>query len=567
MLGIVQDRLAGRPQLGVLSERVASVRVAIPAREVAGSYLQADAVTGLEDVAGGPQVDVEGVRLPGFEQRLRQTVSIPRANNAVGEIERAAVRVDVHQPRHEVGVRRRRAGPQLDVDGTRHLRVALQRSGGVCQDVGSSLDAALVERPGLELRGHQQSTAMRGDRVGRIVGIAVWLLGAGRLLAQATVGAQIELRRRGASQWPLLLVAPDVGAHHEQSDGWLRQNARVDALEPVIEPAQLQAIQIGLKIDEARLRGEAEVQVADRTAIVGVRPGSDQQLAWSTLLTHGIKVGDRVRQEDVVPTTDVEARDLNPVVLASDPYGLESIGVHRVLDTIEQHRHHRLSTQRSELGQRQGCVAGRSKLVDLARQRRESGTHALQVAAVLARQHIEAHLQAPVGRGAQLECATTKREPVERFAPRDERDCGFQRRRLVERRAPLGKAEVRQSVHAHLTIGVGQPGGPGDGVDAVLGLRFERAEFTLGGQATARVLDNDDVAVARSLYGIKRGACTRQVLAIRQTGQQYGPAPLRWPIDVGPQAAAVAHGSRYVEVDDNAVVSPWMTIVARGGGV
>ena len=149
---------------------------------------------------------------------------------------------------------------------------------------------------------------MRGDRVGRIVGIAVWLLGAGRLLAQATVGAQIELRRRGASQWPLLLVAPDVCAHHEQSDRWLRQNARVDALQPVIEPAQLQAMQIGLKIDEARLRGEAEVQLADRTSIVGVRPGSDQQLAWSTLLTHGNKVGDRVGQEDVefVRKIDIE---------------------------------------------------------------------------------------------------------------------------------------------------------------------------------------------------------------------------------------------------------------------
>src|SRR5207237_9552117 len=102
-------------------------------------------------------------------------------------------------------------------------------------------------------------------------------------------------------------------------------------------------------IDEARLRGEAEVQVADRTAIVGVRPGSDQQLAWSSLLTHGIKVGDRVRQEDVVPATDVEARDLNTVVLASDPYGLESIGVHRVRDAIRRHPHNRQSNEGSEL--------------------------------------------------------------------------------------------------------------------------------------------------------------------------------------------------------------------------
>src|ERR671932_2541592 len=102
MLAIVQDRLAGRPQLGVLSERVTSVRVAIPAWEVARGDLQTDAVTRLEDVAGCPQVDVEGIRLPGFEQRLHRPVSVARANNAVRKIERAAIRVDVHQPGHEV---------------------------------------------------------------------------------------------------------------------------------------------------------------------------------------------------------------------------------------------------------------------------------------------------------------------------------------------------------------------------------------------------------------------------------------------------------------------------------
>src|SRR6266581_985896 len=104
MLAIVQDRLAGRPQLGMLSEWVASVRVAIPAWEVARRDLQADAVTGFEDVAGCPQVDVEGVGLPGLEQRLRGPVPIPRANDAVRQIERAAVRVNVDQPRDEVGV-------------------------------------------------------------------------------------------------------------------------------------------------------------------------------------------------------------------------------------------------------------------------------------------------------------------------------------------------------------------------------------------------------------------------------------------------------------------------------
>jgi hypothetical protein len=72
-------------------------------------------------------------------------------------------------------------------------------------------------------------------------------------------------------------------------------------------------------------------------------------------------------------------------------------------------------------------------------------------------------------------------------------------------RRPLGEAKVRSAVHADLAIGVWQCGCPGDGVDAIFGLRLERHEGALGGEAAARVLDGDGVPAPRSLHTVTEG--------------------------------------------------------------
>jgi hypothetical protein len=76
-------------------------------------------------------------------------------------------------------------------------------------------------------------------------GGAAAIAGGGVRLAAA---GQVELRVARARQRPLPLVAPAVLPHHEDLDGRLAVHAVVDALQPVIVPAQEQvaAVELGV---------------------------------------------------------------------------------------------------------------------------------------------------------------------------------------------------------------------------------------------------------------------------------------------------------------------------------
>src|SRR5579885_1830041 len=107
MLLIMQDGLMGNHWRIVGTEGSTSVEVAIPAREVAASDVQANAMPDLEDVAGGPQVDFVLVGLAWLDQRwhfsLRE-IAVARANDAVGQVLRETVGMDIDQPGHKIGI-------------------------------------------------------------------------------------------------------------------------------------------------------------------------------------------------------------------------------------------------------------------------------------------------------------------------------------------------------------------------------------------------------------------------------------------------------------------------------
>ena len=74
--------------------------------------------------------------------------------------------MDVDEPRHEVGVARARARPQLDLDRAGDLEVARERLALVDEHVVPRLERALVEGP-------EPPLVRVDDRVGRIVDVAV----------------------------------------------------------------------------------------------------------------------------------------------------------------------------------------------------------------------------------------------------------------------------------------------------------------------------------------------------------------------------------------------------------
>ena len=106
----VVDRLVGHPHLYIHALLVTSVGVAIPHREAAAGHVNADAVTPLEHVTGGLEVDLVRVRGSRLQQPgwLPYRLSKPGTNDALRKVVGGAVWVDINEPNDEVRVRGRR---------------------------------------------------------------------------------------------------------------------------------------------------------------------------------------------------------------------------------------------------------------------------------------------------------------------------------------------------------------------------------------------------------------------------------------------------------------------------
>src|SRR5665213_287323 len=119
ILAIMQDRLMGDLRRRIARRGQTRVEIAVPAWEAAGCHLYANAMTSPKDIAGRPEVQHILVGPPRLDQcgRFAQgEVAIARPDYPVGEIERTPIGLHVKQSDHEVSVRGRGNGPEMDGD-------------------------------------------------------------------------------------------------------------------------------------------------------------------------------------------------------------------------------------------------------------------------------------------------------------------------------------------------------------------------------------------------------------------------------------------------------------------
>src|SRR5215204_238866 len=126
MLSIVEDGLHRWLHLRVRAELVTGVEVAIEAWEVAAAHLQTNAVPFAEEIAGRPEVDLVFVDLT-WRDRSRNVgpLAVAGADDAVSEVARVAIRVNIDQLPREVGIRRGGRRPEVKPHRTGHLSVLL----------------------------------------------------------------------------------------------------------------------------------------------------------------------------------------------------------------------------------------------------------------------------------------------------------------------------------------------------------------------------------------------------------------------------------------------------------
>src|SRR4029077_11753350 len=116
-------------------------------------------------------------------------------------------------------------------------------------------------------------------------------------------------------------IAPAIGAHDEDLDRRLFEDACVLSLQPVIEPAELHRLEVRAKVDECGLGAESEIELPDRVRAGAVGPRTDQKLGRDATPAHLVEVVDGALEEDVVPTAGVEAWHVNLGVLDSQKLG------------------------------------------------------------------------------------------------------------------------------------------------------------------------------------------------------------------------------------------------------
>ena len=190
----VQHGLPGdlHPRAG--ADVLAGVEVPREARKARARDVHAHAMSAAKDVRSRIAADPILGHLAGLEQLDRLSLDarpVARADDALGEEDRTAVRVDVAEPHEEVGVAGRRRGVEDHLDRADDLQFVLEGVARVDEHVVALLQGALVERTrpdrrlrALRHREHGIDAADRRDRFGRVVVVAVARLAGGRLVTR-----------------------------------------------------------------------------------------------------------------------------------------------------------------------------------------------------------------------------------------------------------------------------------------------------------------------------------------------------------------------------------------------
>src|SRR5688572_14300771 len=140
-----------------------------------------------------------------------------------------------------------------------------------------------------------------------------------------------------ASQRPLVLVTPGIGAHDEQPQRRLVRHPILGSLEPVVEPAQLQGLQVYLGSC-----AEIHVPATGRLA-EPVRPWPDNELARSrrgraTVRAQSAEADEGLRSIQVVPAAHDVGWRLEVAPARVDVRGLPVLVIRRVLQPIPPER-------------------------------------------------------------------------------------------------------------------------------------------------------------------------------------------------------------------------------------
>ena len=122
MVPIVEDALLGRKRLDSLTERIASVGIAVILGEGGGSDLNGDAMARLEDVRCVPAVDDVVIHLPWLDQcRTSHSLTKTRPHHAVAEALSEPGGPDIKQHGCEVRIACRGGAVELHTNGTGYL--------------------------------------------------------------------------------------------------------------------------------------------------------------------------------------------------------------------------------------------------------------------------------------------------------------------------------------------------------------------------------------------------------------------------------------------------------------
>src|SRR3954447_4253290 len=252
-------------------------------------------MTLLEDVAGGPKINLEFVDLIwSYERSLLLRIPILGTNDSLSEILSEAVRRHIHELAGEIGIRSRRARKQFQRDWPCHFHILRKNRRLIDEHVVPSLNRALISRTRPQPRCFAtEGTTSGWRRIFRIVDITINRLGFRRYRAETAVPfqgtslstrMQVVLRLFRIRQRPIIFLTPFIGAHGEELHRLRRGEFVVYAFEHVVVPSEYHLIFV-------KNGSWPKINIADLSATARVSADRHQQtLSFSGRITAPVRL-------------------------------------------------------------------------------------------------------------------------------------------------------------------------------------------------------------------------------------------------------------------------------------
>src|SRR5579864_2002274 len=551
----------------------------IEPRKIAAVHDCADAMPAPEQVAGGPQIDGQFINLAGLEQR-RPVIgfAVARPLNTVADEHRSAIREDIGEPNHEIGIHGARRYEQVRDYRTGDFEVRLERFGGERQ--AAVLDLSLIARAclGIQFVPAQGVTGtLRGKRIERGATDALDRVGGvvnesrrrsirwsrcprkaaviQRARGAASVGIEIELPVNDGLRRPLVGSAPTVQSHDEIPHGRAAIEIRGLVLQRVIEPPQHFALVIEERLGaEINLAGSLPVwiRIGSRT----VHPRADGQavppprLSRLRGIAHAGEVAQAAAQEKVEPRCQmVSGHGERPVELGHVellPVGLVLLAKKVILDPVERIGKQWILRQRPEAEEFHLPAQG----------------HAFQLCSAIPK-GLHRVARRPQEHEAELEGAAAINPFVAQTARRLASEHGPKMRPRTAGMQVLSESGKRTAESADLSVTPFLLRQPLDGVESILLLspRFfaERIPQPFRSEAPSCILNRYDISVCSQECGSSDADHHGLVFAVWRTFQQNRiSARLWWKVQVRREAGPVTHGDGHIAPDGIASGFNWL---------